>query len=374
MKRTRTRLLALLLVLTVSLCAFTVPATATARTLAINDTVIGTSGTAFTDLMLGSTLYLPVDIFHDYLGSQYSYDGISDTLTVTRGSKAVYFNLTNGTALDSDNTQYNVSAFWNSGVFMVPARFTANLLGLQYASINGGLFIRIFSSYESKLTTNDLYLSTLPTTPDTPNEPTEPSVDTSALRTLFFAFEGLPGTTTLEKLLSTLHMTGKQAAFFVTAEQVQSNPAGAVDLIVAHQQIGLMADESLFSLPTDQLLAALEEANRQLYSTAFVTTRLVGVFFAPRSDLDQEKLSALTDAGYLVLTTPLTAQDLSSSTLSSYNIAQAYRKTLVTLQGKVIVPFGTTTRSVSAAQSLITAMQQAGRTAYGTLDDLFSLK
>lgn len=373
MRRTRTRLLALLLTLTTALCAITVPATAAQRTLAINDTVVGTSGTDFTDLLLGSTLYLPVDFFHNYLGSQYSYEGISNTLTITRGSKAVYFDLGNGTALDSDNTQYNVSAFWNSGYFMVPARFTANLLGLQYASINGGLFVRIFSAYESKLTTNELYLSTLPTTPDTPDD-TEPTVDTSVLRTLFFAFEGLPSTTTLEQLLNTLHTTGKQGAFFVTAEQMQKDPAGVVDLVVARQPIGLQIDKSLFSLPIEQLLEALEAANQQLYDTTFTTTRMVGVFFAPRSDLDQEQLAALADAGYLVLTTQLAAQDLPSSTLTGYSIAQAYRKVLVNTRGKAIVPFGTTTKSVSAAQSLITTMQQAGRTAYGTLDDLYALK
>lgn len=207
----------------------------------------------------GGVIYVPYSVFTDYsIKMYYSYLSDSSTAMLYTSDRQLFFDMKNDRAYGDNGKTYDAKAIVRGGVVYLPATFVCNYFGGMACSyIEGygyGDIVRVkdssFSLSDASflLAASELlrdrynsYLSThSTTTPSRPDDEEDPpsSVDGAAA---YLSFRGLPSDT----LLSALKAYDVSACFFLTAEDVRSDPALVRRLDGEGHSLGVFCTEAI---------------------------------------------------------------------------------------------------------------------------------
>ena len=183
----------------------------------------------------GGREYVPWQVFANYgLGVHYSFFQSSQTAYLYTDDRQLFFDLKNTSTFDGYGYYYSAHAIYLGGAVYLPLRLTCSFFDLRVSTISGsdyGVIARIVT--EPVLTDEELHHAATSHMRryyeryqgETP-EPTAPPAETEKPvthegATLSLSFTGLPA----GELLDRMKREGLRTAFFVTAEQVRSDPA-----------------------------------------------------------------------------------------------------------------------------------------------------
>ncbi|MGI6030190.1 MAG: polysaccharide deacetylase family protein [Eubacteriales bacterium] len=346
--------------LLVSLLSWTVWSAQSSLRVAINDTVIENPG-GLGPATESGVIYVPIDVFTQYLGVRYGYDSITSTLTLYKGARALYFNLSTNTVADQNNDTFNQKAYIIQGQFYVPVDFCARYLGFRYSYIyvDTGSLLRISDSSASLSDKQlaDQYSSRRPSvnpTPDPgvitpepePEDPEEPEV----VRNIYLTFSDCPNAAT-STILDVLASGGVQATFFLTPEGIREYPELVVRMAAEGHSLGID-----LQLPANQLMeeadcmAYLAETQTLLRQIIKTDTLLVRLNRSQGGDLSESARQAMQNQGWHLWSAHVTDAALPSGSTS------AYRELKTRLEGRTaasVVQLSSTNRNAEALRLLL---------------------
>lgn len=184
---------------------------------------------------LGSAAYVPSGLLKNYnLGINYSYFTDSTTACLESADSLLFFNVSTGRTFDGDDYYYSASAFTRGGTVYLPLSFICGFFGtFRYANLSGGEYGSVLRIYTgNSILTDEEFLRAARsvmrrryeeynlTAPVTPAESPEPEKTTRAGDTVYLGLIGLPESETPELL----EQTGMGACFFLTGEEIRSDP------------------------------------------------------------------------------------------------------------------------------------------------------
>lgn len=168
-----------------------------------------------------------------------SFFSSSNTISLYRSDKQLYFNLTTGQAYDGDDNYYATSTVKKNGQVYVSVPFVCNFFGLNWSYIKGigyGDILRITDS-DSYLSDSEFivaaasimqpryesYISSLTPSPSPspsalPASPTPTAIHNTT--PVYLSFEGVPSA----RLLDLLARYSANAAFYLTPEEIAASP------------------------------------------------------------------------------------------------------------------------------------------------------
>lgn len=282
----RKRLCALLLAAV--LCVLLLPAPAQAANIyfvAVDDSIPLTMPDSASPYFAGGSLFAPYTVFNASPGGVVpSYNAAEQTLVLFRRGARLVFDLSNGTVTDEDKNVYERTTVYRNGVLYIPLDFCLEHFGLSVTTLNSAsgypilrfttgnevyddaLFIERAENLISYLA--EQYQNQTPEdfshpTGGTPDE--EPDEPRSA-GTFYLAVTGLEN---MESAAQALLDAGQRAAFFLTAEEIRSDPALVRALYTAGHAIGITC-----AADADDAAIALKEANDALEQTLHRKTLL----------------------------------------------------------------------------------------------------
>ncbi|MGE4352585.1 MAG: polysaccharide deacetylase family protein [Oscillospiraceae bacterium] len=249
--------LIILLALVFSLFSYSASAANDVCYIAVNETLLELDTTPY---FYGSA-FVPYSVFGSFKIYS-SYFPSSNTISLYRSDKQLYFDLTTGKAYDGDDNYYTTSTLTRNGQFYVSVQFVCNFFGLNWSHIKGigygdvlritdggnylsdsdflyaasGLMQARYEAYMSSLTT------ATPTTPTTTSSPaiTSPSPEVSPNThegtSVYLSFEGMPSDT----MLSSLKSYSVLAAFYLTPEEIISDPDRVRKIVGSGHSIGIL--------------------------------------------------------------------------------------------------------------------------------------
>ena len=262
---TRKFLIVILILCLVFSAAFTTSSFALSDVcfIAVNE-VIDQSSTAY---ISGSTVYLPYWIFTNYnLGLSYTHFSGDSTIMLFSDEKTVFFNYKDGTAYDEFDTKLNAKAVMRGSVVYLPLSFICQHfgeLGLSWSYFIGDGFGDLV-----RLKTQDVILDDTTFKNASPsamqarylkhlaaNPPPSPSPSAAATPSLSpgvsepepgelrltVAFSGLPD----DALLAVLKRHNINAYFFLSAEDVFSDPDMVRRLVCEGHMLGALCSENV---------------------------------------------------------------------------------------------------------------------------------
>ena len=233
----------------------------------------------------GGTAYVPAWLFSSYgLGISYSYNnnGTTATASFSSGERKISFEPSTGRTYDGDDYQYSVPAIVRGGTVYVPLSFMCGFFGtFSYTNIGGseyGSILRIHTGRE--LLTDEEFLRLAKPAmqryyeayyPETgPEEPVETPQPSSAPaepphegERILLGLSGLPG----EAVTELLDRIGMSACFFLTAEEIRSDPDTVRRLACEGFGLGAACPEGT--------VAEFDEAAELLWEAARVPASLV---------------------------------------------------------------------------------------------------
>lgn len=311
---------------------------------------------------MSGELMVSTDVFQQYFGASVRYDGVGDrVLTISKGARALFYNIDKGTVQDGNGQEYSHAAYIQNGGFLVPIQFTARYLGLGYSYIDSSM-VRIT---DSRATLSDsqmarLYAENTTTVTPTPPAPTggttSPSVPTTSEpeeepeepveRTLYLTFTESPGPYA-QAILDVLHQTGAKATFFVTPEGVRQYPEQVVRMATEGHAIGIsLTGEQVLNDPA-QCQAYLQECDTLLRRLVKQSTYLVRTEGAVSNEVQQ----MLSEGGYRMWGAHLDAADQGSR--SAYTIANNLLKATEKSSGATVILFHGGRQTASALSRLL---------------------
>ena len=273
----RKRLCALLLA--AALCVLLLPAQARAANIyfvAVDDSIPLTLPDSCSPYLASGTLFAPYTVFNAAPGGVVpSYNAAEQTLVLFRRGARLVFDLSNGTVTDEDKNVYERTTVYRNGVLYIPLEFCLSHFGLSVTTLNSasGYPILRFTTgnevYDDALFVERAenlitYLAeqyqnqtpeeaSRPTGGDTPeDEPDEPR----SAGTFYLAVTGMENMETAAQMLLDAE---QRAAFFLTAEEIRSDPALVRALYTAGHAIGVTC-----AADADDAAIALKEANDAL--------------------------------------------------------------------------------------------------------------
>ena len=204
--------------------------------IAINETLLDLSVTPY---FYGSA-FVPYTVFGN-LKIYSAYFPDSNTISLYRSDKQLYFNLSTGQTYDGNDNYYTTSTITQNGRVFVSVQFVCSFFGLSWSYINGigyGDILRITDSgsylsdtdflyaatpkmqtrYESYI--NSLTPSSPSPSPEASPSPTPQPDDSHAGTVVQLSFEGIPG----DAILNTLAKYAVNAVFYLTPEEIAANP------------------------------------------------------------------------------------------------------------------------------------------------------
>lgn len=197
--------------------------------LAINETFdFGTSPYFYGSAYVPYTVFGSFKIYSSYFSS-------SNTVSLYRSDKQLYFNLNSGQVYDGKDNYYSTSTISINNQTYVSVQFICSFFGLNWSYIKGigyGDILRITDGGQYLSDTDflyaaasimqpkyDSYVNSLATPSPTPTEPTSPPhIDDNG--NVYFSFEGLPSST----LLDILSRNSVRAAFYLSPEDIAQSP------------------------------------------------------------------------------------------------------------------------------------------------------
>lgn len=299
-----------------------------------NDELIPTPG-GVSVTMIDDLIYVPLDLFTQYFDFIYSYDYYSNALTVTSGTKSIYFNRKIGLAVDDNENYYSQMFYFSGSVFMVPCQFLCNFFNLRYSYIPNGPLVRVSDerAYLADSQVYDKYENIFLTqTPVTPEQDYNKSV--------YLTFNNAPNENT-NTILDSLSRYGVTATFFLTTEGILEYPDLVFRMVAEGHTIGI--NGSLKSLsanfPASNYLADIDACNDVLYQTAKIKTRLVRYVTGSKPSLTGSIRDGLIEAGYRIWDYNVSAAYPPSKNVSPATIYANLTKSLKSRKTHAVVLF-----------------------------------
>lgn len=220
--------------------------------------------------------YYPVNTILPYLGCGWQSDVSSRTLSVYRGEQILSFNIDTAQVIASDGREFYARTFYLNSTYYVPVQVILEEYGGRMELLQSdSAEIHRLTTGAQKLTNREMLvlLDTMPAF----------SVEAQERPQVHLLIRGVGGG--VERMLSALEGAGVKAAFFVTAADIQEQPARILQLYVAGHAIGIFAEAGT--------AAEIRAANDLLQKLIKTRTPLV---FATGYSATQE----LSAAGYRV--------------------------------------------------------------------------
>lgn len=312
---------------------------------------------------MSGELMVSTDLFQQYFGASVRYDGVGGKmLTISKGARALFYDINAGTVQDSSGQVYNHAAYIQNGGFMVPIQFTARYLGLGYRYIDSSM-VRVT---DSRATLSDSQISRMyaenttstsiqPSVPESttgdsivtkPPEPSEPEEKEPVERRLYLTFTDSPSAYT-KGILNVLAQTGAKGTFFVTPEDMQKYPEMVVRMAAEGHTIGISVTGEEVLNDAAQCQAYLEECDvllRRLVKQSSFLVRTEGAVSAQVQQL-------LEKQGYRVWGAHLDAAD--NDGRSAYTVAERLLKATKTSNGATVILFHGSWQTASALSRLL---------------------
>lgn len=230
----------------------------------------------------GGVTYVPYWIFTDYdFKIYFSYLPEASTAMLYTSDHQLFFDMANNTAYDDRDNSYNYRAVLRNGVVYVPVSLVCNFFGgMASTYLTGGKYGDVLRIKDSSFFLTDAqfmlaadlplqsryeaYMAaqksaeTVPA-PEAPAEVLHPHGGTA----VYLSFVGLPDA----DILSALRRENAEACFFLTAEQVRSDPELVRQLDGEGFKLGVLCRADA--------LADYEEASALIFECARVRTLLV---------------------------------------------------------------------------------------------------
>ena len=269
------RLFAALLILALLLAALPMAASGASDLafVAVNETIPVTLSGGELPFYSGGMLYIPYTVFNAVSLNFYpSYQPGDKTLTLFSRSSRLVFDLTTGSVTDEEKVIQQIPAIASGGTVFVPAAFCASHFGVQTSVLTSqsgytvvrfrtgseiyddGLFIEKAESLIS-YRVSQYQESTAPSTPTTPTTPsTDPTPSTPATpadpgeedpqeqppaRVCLAILDAV----SMDGALDTLAAHKTQATFFLTAEEILTDPDLVRRIAAQGHTIGLRVPE-----------------------------------------------------------------------------------------------------------------------------------
>ncbi len=212
---------------------------------------------------VGGSVYLPASVFKNF-GITYNYFESDNTALLYNTSKQVFFNLNTGESYDSYDTYFPASATVSGGQVCFPAYWTCSYFGLSFSYIQGkgyGDVARVKNGTE--ILADDMFLSAASyfmrdkyseylNSINGAQDPAVPENDINDAQRVYLAVLGLPD----EKQLNTLQKAGGHGCFFLTEDEILSNPDLVRRISGSGHNIGLYC-EAVSSSECDTAVSAL---------------------------------------------------------------------------------------------------------------------
>ncbi len=300
MKRLLRRLGAVLCALALLLPASVPASAADLYFVAVNDVILDLTGDTM-PIWLGGTLYIPTTVLESSytgvnLGVYVSNNRAEGFVLLYNSNASLSFDIAAGTCTDREQNSYPYTAIIRNGRTYLPLAFVTSYFGLSFSmmSTNYVPLLRITNgaqklsdaqflmAAESPMKSRyDRYLLSIAPKPDpppvTPPQPTAPTQPTTpepeedredAVLTVRLAIR-CTDAETLEAALNALDGRSVYALFLLDPSLPAAQPELMRHLVGAGHRVG-------FYLAQESDMAALEEANRQLFAAARTETRITG--------------------------------------------------------------------------------------------------
>lgn len=249
------RIVAILIIITLLFGMTLLPSSAANDVcfIAVNETLLELS----TQPYFFGYAYVPYAVFGN-LSVYTTYFPSSNTVSIYKGDKQLYFNLQSGQVYDNDDNYYNISTIQQNGSAYVYVNFVCEFFGLEWSYIKGvgyGDVLRITDS--SSYLSDDEFLtaatmlmksryetyinSITPSTPTLP-EPSpsvSPDVEGNEDTEVYLSFEGVPS----ESILRTLDTTSIKAAFYLTPEEIAAEPDMVRRVLGTGHNVGILCGD-----------------------------------------------------------------------------------------------------------------------------------
>ena len=286
----RRRILSLLLIVAMLAC-LCVPVSADGELffVAVNDTIPLTL-TVFPTYS-GGTLYVPYQVFDSQpCGVTPSYNQTRQTYVLFNRSRQMLFDLAAGTVSDESGSVSTANVLYRSGILYLPLTFCASHFGLKTTMLEsaGGYQVLRFTD-GSEVYDDSLFIEKAENliayrvqqyagggqTQDKPSErpggnpgtQTDPAAEKKPA-TVFLAFTD---SQTMRDSMAALKKYSLQGSFFLTEDEILTDPALVFELLAAGHTIGLTvpdgeADAEAAASETAHLLVCSADADAALYT------------------------------------------------------------------------------------------------------------
>lgn len=236
--------------------------------IALNDSLLQLTSQAYSQ---GGQYYVPISVFSEFRIYSHYYDTTS-TAQLYSSSKQMFFNIETGETYDSDDNYYTSSAIMRGGQVYVPVDFVCRQFGLSWSYIRGngyGDVCRITDG-SAALTDQQFLSAAQPLMASRYNEyvgstlqPNDNPDNVTGGNVLFLSFQGMPSA----ELLTPLSAYGIKATFFLSAEDMASNPETLRRIVGEGHNVGILCSGN----PDGEFSDGLEA----LYSYAKTATVLI---------------------------------------------------------------------------------------------------
>lgn len=232
----------------------------------------------------GGVTYVPYWVFTDYdFKIYFSYLPEASTAILYNSDHQLFFDMANNTAYDDRDNSYNYRAVLRNGVVYVPASLVCSFFGgMSCTYLSGGKYGDVVRIKDSNYVLTDVQFMLAADLPlqsryeaymaaqkpaETP-APSVPEVSPAPVHVhrgtaVYLSFTGLPDAA----ILSALRRENAEACFFLTAEQVRSDPALVRQLDGEGFKLGVLCSADA--------LSDYEETAALIFETAHTKTLLV---------------------------------------------------------------------------------------------------
>lgn len=230
----------------------------------------------------GGSRYLPISLFSTYFGISYEYFAGANSVTLTKGSNMLIFNLGEGTCYTPDGQDWPAKATTMNGSVYVTAGI-GGVFGLNYSTITGTGYGDIYRITDGSQTlsnalfadaaTNSLkslyseyYGASVPSTSTPTPEPSEsPEIEGAEV---YLSFVGMPA----GNMLDVLKSNNAYAAFFLSADEIGDNPDTVRRIIGEGHTVGIYYGvSSEAEAEVEEAVTALEDA--AMYRPTMITSQ-----------------------------------------------------------------------------------------------------
>lgn len=246
--------------------------------ISVNDTLLELNSMPY---FKNGVTYIPYWVFSNF-GIGYTYFNEGSTAMVYLGKKVMFFNLVSGETYDINDTEYSAQAVFRNGIVYLPVQFMQDYFQtFVYTYIQGNKYGNIARLKDSTVVLSDsdflkaasslmrsrynAYISSIAPTPSpspTPVVTPSPEISHEGVP-VYLSFIGLPG----DAVFSALRAYNANACFYLTAEDIRSNPDIVRRLDCEGYNIGILCYENVSQ--------EYAEASKLLFEAARAKTVMV---------------------------------------------------------------------------------------------------